>query len=47
MSTLYSMYCAYEDAGIEVPEELIEALADEARDIEWENWAEAMMNLPF
>ena len=42
MSTLYSMYCAYEDAGIEVPDELIEA-----REIEWEQWEEAMMNLLF
>lgn len=47
MSTLYSIYNSYESMGMEVPEEIIEALADEERESAWENWAEAMMNLPF
>lgn len=47
MSDLYAIYNTYNELGMEVPDELIEALADEAREIEWEEWEEAMMNLPF
>ena len=47
MSGLYVIYNIYNELGMEVPDELIEALADEAREIEWEKCAEAMLNLPF
>lgn len=47
MSDLYTLYNTYNELGMEVPDELISALADEAKVIEWEEWEEAMMHLPF